>query len=825
MNREQHSRVSIRMRIRRFSGGTVMLFAIALAPSSLANPGWAQAVEAGQATSSAETFPDALEVGSRARALADSAAAAEQRIAQLVDVQALRGDVEQASRRQEELAQLSLTVLHVEYTRPERISWVRDRAGQEALRLDALEERVANRLEELGRVRGAWSDRRVYWSAWRAQLAGTPDDALVAPEFRAALARTDDVLAAVSVAIPEVVEVQREIEQLRARTARLIERIAQIRAARWEALLRRGEPVLLGPAFLAQLAGPEVREWRPLELVRGTAHRAFLRENASSLALHLVLIVVLALLARRLRRVSAPEGGWSGLLLHPWASAVFASSALMTRQYAMPPPLWDVVIWTALATSGAILAGRLIRRRSLRRGAYMIAAVYPAFLFVEAIQVPAPWFRIGLVSTALIGLVLCGVLLLRERRDPTEPWARWALQLVALLWMVLLFTEVVGFYLLGRWILHATVASGFIAFLVGFLIVLARGAIGTLVRVESTGRFRFLRVIAVPLVERVLVLLQVVLVIGAVLAVLDIWEIAPSPLDTWRTVSAIGFQLGGISITLGRVLIAALMVYLAVVGSWFFRTFALSEVYPRWEMERGVSDSINALLHYVLITLGILIALGVLGVQLQNFAIIAGALGVGIGFGLQNIVNNFVSGLILLFERPVRVGDTVVIDGEWGTIRKIGLRSTTVLTFDQSELIVPNADLVSEKVTNWTLSNPIARLIVPVGVAYGSDVSRVLELLRESAGAHTAVLPEPAPMALFVGFGDSSLDFELRIWVQELRMRLEVQSALLAEIDRRFRTEGIEIPFPQRDLHVRSIDPAIVHAARSSPVGSDTGAG
>jgi len=770
----------------------------------------------------AETaFPDALEVGAHTRALADTAAAAEQRIAQLADVVALRGDVEQAARRLDELAQLSAAVLQVEYTRPERISWVRDRAAQEAVRLDALNERVSTRLEELARVRGTWSDRRAFLSAWRERLAGTPDEPLVAPEFRTALDRSDSVLAVVSAAIPEVVEVQREIEQLRGRTARLIDRIAQIRAARWEALLRRGEPVLLGPAFLAQLAGPEVRAWRPLTVFRGTAHRAFLRENASSLALHAVLILVLALIARRLRRVSAPEGGWSGLLLHPWASAVFASSALMTRQYAMPPPLWDVVIWTALSASSAVLAGRLIRRRSLRRGAYMIAAVYPTFLLVEALQVPAPWFRIGLAGVALIGLLLSVALLLRERRDPTEPWARWALQLVALLWLVLVFTEIVGFYLLGRWILHATVASAFIAFLVTFLVVLARGAIGTLVRVEATGRFRFLRVIAVPLVERVLVLLQILLVIGAVLAVLDIWEIAPSPLDTWRRISAAGFQIGGVSITLGRVLVATLMVYFAVVGSWFFRTFALAEVYPRWEMERGVSDSINALLHYMLITLGVLVALGVLGVQLQNFAIVAGALGVGIGFGLQNIVNNFVSGLILLFERPVRVGDTVVIDGEWGTIRKIGLRSTTVLTFDQSELIVPNADLVSEKVTNWTLSNPIARLIVPVGVAYGTDVARVLEVLRESGRAHGAVLTEPAPMALFVGFGDSSLDFELRIWVQELRMRLEVKSTLLAEIDRRFRMEGIEIPFPQRDLHVRSVDPAVIHAARPGPAQPD----
>jgi len=256
------------------------------------------------------------------------------------------------------------------------------------------------------------------------------------------------------------------------------------------------------------------------------------------------------------------------------------------------------------------------------------------------------------------------------------------------------------------------------------------------------------------------------------------------------------------------------LVYLAISFSWFLRTFARSEVYPRWEFERGVGDSINTLLHYVLITVGFFIALSALGVQLRNFAIIAGALSVGIGFGLQNVVNNFVSGLILLFERPVRVGDTIRLEDELGIVSKIGLRSTTVTTLDQAEVIVPNADLISEKVTNWTLTNAVARAVIPVGVAYGSNISRVLEILTEVAGENADVLPEPKPMVLFTEFADSSLEFEVRVWVRELRLRMFVRSAMLAEIDKRFRAEGIEIPFPQRDLHVRSVDASLLEATR-----------
>jgi small-conductance mechanosensitive channel len=153
----------------------------------------------------------------------------------------------------------------------------------------------------------------------------------------------------------------------------------------------------------------------------------------------------------------------------------------------------------------------------------------------------------------------------------------------------------------------------------------------------------------------------------------------------------------------------------------------------------------------------------------------------------------------------------VVLDGEWGTVRKIGLSSTTVETFDQSEIIVPNSNLVSEKVTNWTLSSEQSRIVVQVGVAYGSDLEKVLHVLNEAAQTHPKVLDNPPPSAIFTGFGDSSLDFELRAWTSSVSDRLLIKNDLLLHIDRRFREEAVEIPFPQRDLHLRSIDNDIVN--------------
>ena len=186
------------------------------------------------------------------------------------------------------------------------------------------------------------------------------------------------------------------------------------------------------------------------------------------------------------------------------------------------------------------------------------------------------------------------------------------------------------------------------------------------------------------------------------------------------------------------------------------------------------------------------------------------ALGVGIGFGLQGVVNNFVSGLILLFERPVRVGDYIETVGNWAEIKRIGLRSTTVQTFDQADVIIPNADLVTNQVTNWTLSNRRVRLIIPVGVAYGSDVPLVIETLVACSIENAKVAKTPPPQVLFLSFGESSLDFELRVWVLDADDRLLAKSELHQEIDRRFQEANIEIAFPQRDLHLRSVDESVI---------------
>jgi small-conductance mechanosensitive channel len=301
----------------------------------------------------------------------------------------------------------------------------------------------------------------------------------------------------------------------------------------------------------------------------------------------------------------------------------------------------------------------------------------------------------------------------------------------------------------------------------------------------------------------------VIFVLVLLPALLVIWGVYDSMKGATEGLLALGFNLGAQRISVGLVLVSACIIYGSYLVSWILQKLFMDEALDRGRVERGVRLSMGRLVHYVIIFIGFLLAISALGFEISKITIMLSALGVGIGFGLQGIVNNFVSGLILLFERPVRVGDIVVMNGNWSEIKKIGLRSTVLGSFDQAEVIIPNADIVNNQVTNWTLSNRRRRIDIKVGVAYGSDVPLVLETLMACAKATPKVAETPEPQVLFLSFGESSLDFELKIFVSDVGISLDTISEIHQEIDRRFREAKIEIAFPQRDLHLRSVDESV----------------
>jgi potassium efflux system protein len=257
-----------------------------------------------------------------------------------------------------------------------------------------------------------------------------------------------------------------------------------------------------------------------------------------------------------------------------------------------------------------------------------------------------------------------------------------------------------------------------------------------------------------------------------------------------------------------------LTVWLAHLLSRFLRFVLQEDVYPRIDLAPGLSYAASSLLNYIVIALGFIAGLGVLGVDFKNVSVIAGAFGVGIGFGLQSIVNNFVSGLILLFERPVHVGDTVEVGNLQGTVRRIGIRASVIHTGAGADIIVPNSQLITDRVTNWTLSDNLRRVDLPVGVNYGADPKKVIELLEQVARGHPDVLPQPAPRALFMNYGDSSINFELRVWPRQFNQSTQVKSDLASAVYDAVNQAGMSFPFPQREVRlVRDSDAAPAAAA------------
>lgn len=279
--------------------------------------------------------------------------------------------------------------------------------------------------------------------------------------------------------------------------------------------------------------------------------------------------------------------------------------------------------------------------------------------------------------------------------------------------------------------------------------------------------------------------------------------------------------LGGTGISLFSLATFLALTAFVVMGSQFAGRWVDQRGLQRTNFDEGLRYAIGRIIYYILLATGLIAALQTIGVQLGSLTVLLGALGVGIGFGLQNIVNNFVSGLILLIERPVKVGDWVDLDGTSGRVSNIGSRSTTVVTADAITIIIPNGDCLANQIVNWSYGDRKIRMRFPIGVAYGSDMDKVTEALMQVAARHDSVLTTPPPKVLFDSFGDSSLNLELGVWVVVGSIgKQQLKSDLNFDIDRTFRQLDIEIPFPQHDLNFSRAVP--LELVRPETVVSDT---
>ena len=308
----------------------------------------------------------------------------------------------------------------------------------------------------------------------------------------------------------------------------------------------------------------------------------------------------------------------------------------------------------------------------------------------------------------------------------------------------------------------------------------------------------------------------------AALTLIALWLVWADVLPALRVLRdvalwKVGTGLEAISINLADAAFALVVLVLTVIASKNIPGILEVAVLRRLQIESGACYAINALARYVIAVVGFILTARAIGIQWGHVQWLIAAVSVGLGFGLQEIFGNFISGLILLFERPIRVGDVVTVGDVSGTVTQIHIRATTILDWDRKELVVPNKEFITNRLVNWTLSDTVLRVVIPVGIAYGSDTKLARDLLLKVGAEHSNILRAPAPQAFFLDFGESSLNFELRVFVPSIEHFVEVRNDLHMAIDDAFRKANIEIAFPQRDIHIRSID-APLPGAQGLPV-------
>lgn len=415
--------------------------------------------------------------------------------------------------------------------------------------------------------------------------------------------------------------------------------------------------------------------------------------------------------------------------------------------------------------------------------------------------------RLAFASAEAVGILLLahGRLWLHEPAPERHRSQFWTLARhgVAVAAVAGVAAAVAGYTELAAYILHNLIASGAVA---GGL-ALVRGLLHELIAVPTQSKLLREKLgIELGTLETadfwLRAALEPLLILVGVLVLAPLWGVPRDDLLRWAGLALTGFPVGSMTVSLLDIAIAVGVFLASSVATRMVQRRLQEGFLPATRLDVSTQHSLVAAVGYLGVVVGAALSIAVVGVDLTNLAMVAGALSVGIGFGLQNIVNNFVSGLIILVERPIRVGDWVVMGSSEGVVRRISIRATELETWERAAVVIPNAEILSGRLMNWTLKDKLGRIDVKVGVAYGSNLDKVSEILLDIARGHGSVLPLPEPFVMLQNFGDSSLDLELRCYTSDVLTRARTASDMRFEIERRFRTEHIAIPSPHRTVHI-----------------------
>ena len=670
--------------------------------------------------------------------------------------------------------------------------------------------RVEQERARLGSLRDSWLRSRE-----GAAGAGAP---------RVVLDQIDGIVAAINTTrtrvetrLSTLLLAQYRLAQLQRRTDEALSRTAQARSERLRRLGQREGPPLWDRRIWAGAVEQAAAAGRDVVGAERALVAELSQQHAPRVPLHALLFLILLAVLWRGRRAASrwnaddpTIGTVVEVFNRPISSALVVSCVAAPWMYEEATP----TLIRLIAVIAIVPVVRLIRP-SLDRSVAPVLYVFGVLFLVDAIRsviASAPLFE-HLVFLAEMLVASGGALwVLRARRPQAvgvpevDAMEAGALGLFGRLLLAAFAGAFVlgslGYVGLGRLIGVGALGSAYFGLAILAALQVAKGLIAVLLRSRPLGLLSSVQHARAGLERRLVRALRWIGALAWIAATLASLTLLPAVASVVRRALTAEWGWGAIQISLGDLVIFALTIWLSFVVAAAVRLLLSEDVFPRVRLAKGLPLAMSLVIQYALVLSGFTLALAALGVDLTKLTILAGAFGVGAGLGLQNLVNNFASGLILLFERPLHLGDVVQITGVGGEVRHIGARATLVRTADGAEVFIPNSQLVSQNVTNWTYSDLRRRIVLPVKVAYGTAPKRVSELLTAIAAKHPLVLDQPAPAVVLMGFGESSLDFELRAWTDRFGDAETIQSELADAVYAGLVEAHIDLPVPRRDVRL-----------------------
>ena len=599
--------------------------------------------------------------------------------------------------------------------------------------------------------------------------------------------------------------------------------VARINSARHRAREQRERPDH-EPLWTGGFALDNARPEPPVETViqeHRAALRAFVTRDRVRIIAHglifLTLFVVFLALRIRLGN-AAPSLAYHrplrGVRARPLAAALLLTALVTPWVYTYVPAFVEGIALLTLVPTTLRLRPYLLPQMRVPQ---MIAVGLAPFAVVLRLGfAPGPIRRITVLALSLVGTALAIWLM-------KGPWRAAAARLSTsrrrLYWLFVIAgapMAAAAYYVIVGLVERATLWStgSLLVVTAASAVVFAVGIVGRAIAMGARTRAaRILRSFEFhrrPTVRLMRTLLRAFASIALLYFALDNFDLLDALLENARLTSRKSYEFGSIELSLGDLVSFASVLIGTVVVVRAMHYLMQRELLPRLSLGQGTESAISLTVSYVLVAFGIVLAFATAGVEPEDLALLGGALGVGIGFGLQDVVRNFVAGLILVAERPINVGDVIEAGDLVGQVHRIGIRSSTIRSLEGAEVILPNADLISGQLVNWTLSDARRRVDLAVGIAYSADPTQAKQILERAIRRQPGVLMDPPPSVIVTGFGDNSVDLEVRVWIADFLDMPRLKSEVAQRVFVTLAEEGIEIPFPQRDIHVRSIDEAAV---------------